>query len=312
LNVAQMLCFKACAKAGVLETQQTTVVVRSDVETVVSQTLRDMDAKFHDVIAAFASLGGPDEMIGIQLLDELGKAAEGVISLDRVKHERPALRGSIQQFITENYIAAVKRRCPNYEQHVLYDADARQLAYDDPQLAFYLRTTPSERWIKAAGKVPPQPKNRVFISYSHADETWLRQLRTHLKPLERENIVDVWDDTRLEAGTQWREEIRRNLEGARIAVLLVSASFLASDFIAEHELPRLLEVAEQGGTTIMPILVSPSRFEDTPLAKFQAVNGPDRSLLRIEPADREELFVKLSREIESAVRNDASITPAGR
>jgi hypothetical protein len=304
LNVAQMLCFKACAKAGVLKTQQATIAVRSDVETVVSQTLRDMDAKFHDVIAAFASIGGPDQMIGIELLDELGRAAEGVISLDRVKHERRELKGPIQRFVSENYMADVKDRCPTYEQHILYDANTHQLAYDDPQLAFYLRTTPSERWIQAAGKLPPRPKNRVFISYSHTDEEWLRQLRTHLKPLERENIVDVWDDTRLETGTQWREEIRRNLESARIAVLLVSASFLASEFIADDELPPLLEAAEQGGTTIMPILVSPSRFEESPLAKFQAANRPNRTLLKVEPADREELFVKLSRDIESAVRRD--------
>ena len=74
------------------------------------------------------------------------------------------------------------------------------------------------------------------MSYSHEDRPWLERLRVHLRPLERAGLVDLWDDRRIKPGTRWRDEIRNAMAEARIAVLLVSADFLASDFIASNEL----------------------------------------------------------------------------
>ena len=80
-------------------------------------------------------------------------------------------------------------------------------------------------------------KHKIFISYNHADIAILERVQIHLKPLEKMNLIDIWDDTRIKAGEKWKDEVEKALEQASIAILLISADFLASDFIVENELP---------------------------------------------------------------------------
>ena len=151
---------------------------------------------------------------------------------------------------------------------------------------------------------PPGKRTKIFISYSHKDVRWLDRLHVHLKHLERSNEITGWDDTLIKPGEKWREAIRSGLEDAKVAVLLISADFLASDFINSNELPSLLASAESEGVVIFPILVSPSRFEETTdLSMFQAVNPPSHPLNAMTKTKREAVFVRVSRLIEEALRS---------
>jgi len=89
---------------------------------------------------------------------------------------------------------------------------------------------------------------------------------------------------------------------AKVAVLLVTADFLASDFIVDNELPPLLAAAAKDGLVIIPIIVSASRFANTEgLAQFQSVNPPSRPLSGMTKNEQEELLVKVSEAIEDAL-----------
>lgn len=146
----------------------------------------------------------------------------------------------------------------------------------------------------------PTQREQVFFSYSRKDKKWLELFQSSLRPLIRANQFSVWDDTKIKAGDVWRDEIKQALASAKVAVLLVSRNFLASDFIAENELPPLLEAAQNEGLKILLVVVGHSLFEETEIGRYQAVNDPSRPLAAISAANREKEIVRICREIKAA------------
>ncbi len=149
-------------------------------------------------------------------------------------------------------------------------------------------------------KQPRSKGNHIFISYSHRDKEYLDRLMVHLKPLERKGLIDTWVDTRLLAGDKWKTEIEKALNNARIAILLISADFLASDFIVDNELPPLLQAAEDKGTLILPVILKPCRFtREKTISQFQAINPPDDPLSLSEENERELIYDTIAQRIET-------------
>ena len=147
----------------------------------------------------------------------------------------------------------------------------------------------------------PRARSLVFVSYSHRDEKWMQRLQVHLAPLEREGRIVRWDDTQIRPGGKWRTEIDAALDRAQIAILLVSADFLASQFIIENELPPLLKGANTQGVIILPVIVSACRFKKSDLAQFQAMNPPEKPLNSLPKPKCEEIFVQVADAVESAL-----------
>ena len=112
---------------------------------------------------------------------------------------------------------------------------------------------------------------RLFISYSHKDETLRNELQTHLKLLQRQGFIDAWDDRRIDAGDEWKRKIDDNLERADIILLLVSADFIASDYCYEKEMKRALERHDKNEACVIPVIVRDVSWRKAPFAKLQAL-----------------------------------------
>lgn len=147
---------------------------------------------------------------------------------------------------------------------------------------------------------PASDRNRVFISYAHKDARWLTRLQVHLMPLTRYFSIDFWDDTKIKSGMDWRKELEDVLRGARVAILLVSAHFMASDFIMKNELPPLLNAAENDGALILPVILAPSMFLEVPeLSRYQAVNDPNAALVGLSKGRQEKILNRTALRVKS-------------
>ena len=141
---------------------------------------------------------------------------------------------------------------------------------------------------------------QIFISYSHADRPWLERLLVVLAPLAREPEIDVWNDTQIAPGEKWQQSIDAQLDRSNVAVLLVTAGFLASEFITAVELPRVLTRAEQGLLTLVWIPVSASMWEATDLKQFQAALDPHRPMDQMTNAEAQQALVTVAHRIAGA------------
>ena len=122
-------------------------------------------------------------------------------------------------------------------------------------------------------------KPTVFLSYSHQDTIWKDRLLSHLRVLERQGILDVWDTADIQTGADWSKQIYNAVKKADVAVLLISPDFLASDFIVGRELPALLRRRQESDLAVLPVIVRPAPWSKiTELAQLQFLNTDAKPL----------------------------------
>jgi len=104
-----------------------------------------------------------------------------------------------------------------------------------------------------------QPK--IFVSYSHADTKHMDRLLVHLAPLKSAADFEIWTDKQIAGGNAWAPAIDQAISDATLAIFLVTADFLNSDFITRKEVPSLLERRQKEGLRLYPILAKPCAWQ---------------------------------------------------
>jgi hypothetical protein len=111
----------------------------------------------------------------------------------------------------------------------------------------------------------------VFYSYSHEDSLLRDELEKHLKLLQRQGIITQWHDRHISPGSDWTQAISIHLERASVILLLISVSFLASDYCYSIEMQRALERHQNKEARVIPILLRPVDWKGTPFEQLQAL-----------------------------------------
>ena len=148
----------------------------------------------------------------------------------------------------------------------------------------------------------------VFISYSHKDDELRDELAKHLMILHREGIIETWYDREISAGSDWEEQIKQNLQQARIILLLISANFIASDYIWDIEVKNAMVRHRSGGCTVIPVILKPCDWMSTPFGKLQALPKGAKPISVWE--NRDDAFMDITQSIREIALDLGASTPA--
>lgn len=183
----------------------------------------------------------------------------------------------------------------DYTNELLVSTDGQQLSQ--------LPTRSKSRSPMPIDENNPLIPSKVFISYSHKDKKFKEELETHLKPMMR-NGVSCWSDKQIQPGSKWMNEIEDALEHATVAVLLVSPSFLSSEFIHNHELSPLLERAKNGSIHVLWVLVRSCAYKETSIKDYQAAYSIEKPLAEMK-AERDRAWNAICNIIKQAAASDS-------
>ena len=112
---------------------------------------------------------------------------------------------------------------------------------------------------------------KIFICYAHKDEAFLNKLKTHLQPLLRQGLIDIWYERDISAGTDWEQEINDHLEGAPDHSTSRQSSFMASGYSSSVEMKRVLERYKRVEARVIPIILRAVEWKSSPFGKIQAL-----------------------------------------
>ncbi len=159
----------------------------------------------------------------------------------------------------------------------------------------------TQELIAQLSKISPQQVEKllkVFVSYSHQDLALKEELDQHLAMLKRRGLIDVWDNNDLRPDVNEFQEISARLSVADIVLVLISGSYLASDW-CRRELEMAVKLAQTNGARIVPIILRPCDWSGTSLAHIQVLPRSARPITAF--TNRDEAWVDVTHGIDALV-----------
>ena len=142
---------------------------------------------------------------------------------------------------------------------------------------------------------------KLFYCYAREDKTFRDKLQTQLSSLNHRYRLTHWSDRKIVPGENWEQAINKNLDTADVILLLISPYFIASEYCYGKEMQRALELHRQGTCRIIPILLRPAQWEETPLKDIQLL--PTNAKPITSWANRDDAYHDIVKGINYALEN---------
>lgn len=153
----------------------------------------------------------------------------------------------------------------------------------------------------------------IFFSYAQRDRILRYQLEDHLYILKYRKLIEMWDAYEIRAGDDKYQQANTYLEKAQIILLLISASFIASDFLESSNVQRMLERHNKGYVTIIPILLRSTYLVGLPFAHIAMLPTNKKPVAEWKYRDRAfvDIVAGIERVIDSYIAKQRSGTTRG-
>lgn len=152
----------------------------------------------------------------------------------------------------------------------------------------------------------------VFLAANEADDRWLAELCTFLKPFANRGIRTWSVGDLLKTGRQ-KDALQAALARTDLAVLLVSADFLAEEFALGNSLHALIGAGVSREIRPMKVLwvpVGPSAYEVTDISEYSPLHDPRRPLDVLRDAEAKRAVPTICKRILHALAPEQYASPA--
>lgn len=142
---------------------------------------------------------------------------------------------------------------------------------------------------------------KVFYCYAREDKALRDELDKQLAPLKRLGLLATWHDREIIPGREWKREVDTRLNVADIVLLLISVHFMHSDYCYGVEMRRALERHKAGEAQVIPVILRPVEWKETPLGDLQALPPEGKPITKWR--HRDEAFQTVAQGIRNVIES---------
>jgi tetratricopeptide (TPR) repeat protein len=138
----------------------------------------------------------------------------------------------------------------------------------------------------------------IFISCADEDKGFLEELLRHLSNLIREGRIECRHRYQLSPGSEWREQVKKDLRAANLILLLVSSFFVSSDYYYGEEAVLAMEQHRNGKAHVIPVIVRPIEWKQLIFGSLKSL--PEEKAVSMW-SNKEKAFLNIVRGIKEVI-----------
>jgi tetratricopeptide (TPR) repeat protein len=139
----------------------------------------------------------------------------------------------------------------------------------------------------------------LFYAYAHEDEALRDELEAHLSLMKRNGLISEWHDRQIGAGSEWAGQIDEHLRTADVILLLVSSSFISSNYCYDVEVREAMRRHESRDAIVVPVILRSVDWHSAPFGKLQAL--PKDAVAITSWSNRDEAFTNVTEGIRRLI-----------